>query len=398
MKFIKASAVALSGVLLSSSALAGGFQLSEYSTTNLGRAFAGIGIVGDDYSAVAFNPAGMAMKGDGLQLGVNLMRMASSAEGVLNGNSQEKGKLETLAAVPHFFAQKKIGEDFRLGVGVFVPYGFSLKYNDDWFGRTHALNSDIAVMDLSIAASYNIMKELTVGASVLVERADAELTNAAMAGMISDLSADSYAIGYQLGIMYRPFEDTRFGISYRSRTDHDLEGDHKLGPLSGNADAELSMPAYVAASAYQKVGNFGLAASVKWSEWSSFDVLDIYSDIMGPRALVQHVEEDWKDTWMFSFGVDYYYNENWTFRAGIAYDETGIRDDEHRTARIPDSDRIIASLGVGYKNANWSIDLGYAHMFMKHVTSNHAIPGSGTLHADYDPSIDLLGLSVQYNF
>ena len=59
---------AVSALLLSSTlAQAGGYQLQEYSTTNMGRAFAGAGIVGDDYSAIAFNPAGMELKNDGLQ-------------------------------------------------------------------------------------------------------------------------------------------------------------------------------------------------------------------------------------------------------------------------------------------------------------------------------------------
>ena len=46
-------------LLTSTASWAGGYQLQEYSATSAGRAFAGAGIVGDDYSAIAFNPAGM---------------------------------------------------------------------------------------------------------------------------------------------------------------------------------------------------------------------------------------------------------------------------------------------------------------------------------------------------
>ena len=47
-----------------------GFQLWESSTTNLGRSFAGAGVVGDDYSSLAYNPAGMSFNsGSGFQLG-----------------------------------------------------------------------------------------------------------------------------------------------------------------------------------------------------------------------------------------------------------------------------------------------------------------------------------------
>lgn len=39
-------------------AYAAGFQVSEQSVVGLGRSFAGAGIVGDDLSAVFFNPPG----------------------------------------------------------------------------------------------------------------------------------------------------------------------------------------------------------------------------------------------------------------------------------------------------------------------------------------------------
>ena len=54
---------------LASNANAAGYQLNEYSITNLGRAFAGAGIMGDDYSALANNPAGMTLvKRSGMSL------------------------------------------------------------------------------------------------------------------------------------------------------------------------------------------------------------------------------------------------------------------------------------------------------------------------------------------
>jgi len=398
MNMIKASFLALSGVLVSSTAMAGGFQLSEYSTTNLGRAFSGAGIVGDDYSAIAFNPAGMVLKDTGVQLGANVMRMSSTAEGNLLGRTREKGKLETVAVVPHFFGQIAANENVRLGIGVFSPYGFKLEYNDDWFAAAHALLSDVETMDFALSAALKLNDKVSVGGSVILEYAKAQLTNQTALGLISSVKGDSYEVGYQAGIMYRPFEDTRFGLSYRSRTSHDIRGDHTMGPLKGKDHADLTLPAFAIASAYQKIGDFGISGSVKWTEWKSFDMLNIYSDIMGTDTLISQTAEKWRNTWTFSIGTDYYINDKWTVRAGVAYDQTGIRDSEHRTARIPDSDRIITSVGLGYKYNNWKFDLGYAHMFMKRAESNHTIKGSGTLQAVYKPYIDIFAASVQYDF
>ena len=57
MKRTSLWSAALSGACLLSvyagSAQAAGFQLLEYSVTGLGRSYAGAGVVGDDYSALA---------------------------------------------------------------------------------------------------------------------------------------------------------------------------------------------------------------------------------------------------------------------------------------------------------------------------------------------------------
>ena len=61
MKHIFKHALCTALVLSATSALAGGYQLNDYSVTGLGRSYAGQGIMGDDYSAIAFNPAGMRL-------------------------------------------------------------------------------------------------------------------------------------------------------------------------------------------------------------------------------------------------------------------------------------------------------------------------------------------------
>ena len=48
-------------LLCANNVQAAGYQLNEYSTTGLGRSFAGAGVMGDDYSALAYNPAGMTL-------------------------------------------------------------------------------------------------------------------------------------------------------------------------------------------------------------------------------------------------------------------------------------------------------------------------------------------------
>ncbi len=400
--------------LFSSQVWAGGYQLFEYSVTNLGRAFGGAGIVGDDYSAIAFNPAGMVLKGTGAQIGGNMVAIRAIGEGqLLNASSgasvsgdTKQGEIRTIALLPHFFAQKQINDRLTIGTGVYVPFGLGTYYKKGWFGATHALNSEINAIDMAASASVKITDSLSVGGSFFMEYLDARLTNATAYGTESDLNADGWKPGYNVGIMYRPLPDTRFGITYRSKVDHRIKGPHYLHtPLVtyvGDCSTKLVLPEHVLLSAYQKVGQFGLSAMARWTRWSHFNKLSIQSDAYaqatgGAATRLATVDEDWRNVWMVGTGLDYYHNQNWTFRTGVAFDQGAVKRPANRTARVPDSNRWIASVGGSYTTGNWQFDIAYAHMFLKNAHA-YNLNGTTILDAKYRMGINLLGASVQYNF
>lgn len=60
-KLTVVAALCSSAIMCASTASAAGFQLTEQSVAGMGRAHAGAGIIGDDVSAIHFNPAGMTL-------------------------------------------------------------------------------------------------------------------------------------------------------------------------------------------------------------------------------------------------------------------------------------------------------------------------------------------------
>ncbi len=400
-------------MLLATKSFAGGFQLSEYSLTQLGRAFAGYGVVGDDYSAIAYNPAGMCLRDTGLQTGVTMVALNSKVTGSVSNNTTGKeGRLEDHPLVPHVFAQYKANDKTRIGLAAYTPYAFATNYGKNWFGRSHAIRSEITAIDYELAASYDLTKNFSLGAGLIAETASAELTNAvdsiAPTGLYSKskVEGDSYTTVYSLGVLYKLGENTRFGLSYHSQAVHKIRGSHHVttpfGEMYSHAGTNLTLPEYYTLSAYHRIKDFGLSASVKWTKWSKFKTLDIWSSSnpYGVRRSVGAVDEDWRDTWMLSLGTDYYYNDKWTLRAGISYDQAGVHSSEHRTARVPDSDRWILGVGASYKiNEKMQMDFGYSHVFMNTSKSHNQLANNGsTLDAKYGSSINMVGLSFQYNF
>lgn len=393
-------------------AKASGYQLNEYSATGMGRAFAGVGVVGDDYSAVAFNPAGMILKGTGGQLGVSAVQMHSIVDGQLIHNAtgaqlpnHPDGKMDLYKILPSGFAQYKINERAVVGGGIYTPFGLASDYNSDWFASSHGIKTELEVVDFAAGGAYKVTDKISLGATLITRYVHGNIINS-LTGMPysrNQMDLDGWGVAYNFGAMFEPVKDTRFGIAYRLNSAHTVKGKNRIkratyAPyLNGSHEgrSKMTLPNQLTLSAYHKLNEkFGLTATARWTKWNVFDDFVMESSI-SPRPT--SIPERWRNVWTYSAGVDYYHNENWTFRTGISYDPTPIRHNIYRTARIPDSDRLWTTLGVSYKTGNWQADFGYAHLFMRTAKSYNS-DGTTTLKGRFNNYSNMFSLQLQYNF
>src|SRR5690606_23476065 len=121
-----------------------------------------------------------------------------------------------------------------------------------------------------------------------------------------------------------------------------------------------------------------LLAGATWTRWSRFKNLDIWSDQGGgfvsavtsvtygpPADIIGHVPENWENSWSAAIGAAYHLNEQWTLRAGYAWDESPVPE-EFRTARIPSSDRHWLTVGAGWKEpqSGWAVDAAFGYLII----------------------------------
>ena len=96
------------------------------------------------------------------------------------------------------------------------------------------------------------------------------------------------------------------------------------------------MPDTANVSMFHQFNNqWDLMADVQYTGWSSIQQLQI---VRSTGAILSTTPENFRDTWRFSVGANYRYSRQWTFRGGLAFDQTPVRDAE-RTPRLPDNDR-----------------------------------------------------------
>ena len=418
-------------ILNSSDAAGAGFALVEQSGKGLGEAFAGGRTDTEDASSLFYNPAAMAfMKRNSVgasfsAIDVSMKFKDKGSHDVIGapltgGNGGDGG---TLGLVPSLYFVHELMDQVKIGLTINAPFGLATKYAEDWKGRYHGVETDLMVIGISPTVAVEVLPELlSLGGSLNIEYADAKLTNAIDFGTIlmaggaapqtmdgfADLTGDDWAVGYTLGLLCTITPDTRIGISYRSKVDHNLSGDVDFdvpatarGMLNaiGMADyfvdtpatARLTLPESLSCGVYQRIGeSFAIMGDVSWTNWRRFRELTVKFDSGQADSTT---EEFWEDTMAYRLGINYFASDELTIRAGTAYDQGAVKT-EYRTPRIPDNDRIWLTLGLGYAfTDDLRIDLGYAHLFINDSNSRLTNePAAGYLLGEYESSIDIFSI------
>lgn len=405
---MKIAAVAGLVAAACSSAYAGGFMLSEQSVTGLGRSYAGAGIVGDDISAVWYNPAGMTLlSGTQFQLGGVFVNLDLPLKGA-NGETDNGNKY--IVPIPNLFLTHQMNEDMWFGLGITVPFGMATEYKRNSKLNKWGMNSEIKVFDINPNVAWKINDKWSLGAGISLQYATAhfEKTDTTLPAY-GRLNADSWAWGGNIGVMWSPTETLRFGLAYRSAVNHHAEGSYKVGMTTGNdahvgynfygtGRASLSAPHNVSLTGtWEATDSLRLSALVRWTNWSSFDKLVITNDIGGSIPASSQVENRWKDSWLFTLGADYILNGAWTVRAGVGYEISPVDEDKYRTAVIPDTDRLWLSVGTTWHvNENLQGDFGFAWL---HGVGDKGLydPASGTQVAEFD-KLDAYMFGAQFTY
>ena len=106
----------------------------------------------------------------------------------------------------------------------------------------------------------------------------------------------------------------------------------------------------------------------------------------------------WRDNWRFALGTEYKLNDKWTLRGGLAFDQTPVRSKDKRVAKLPDTNRVWASLGAGYQvSEKMRLDIAYTHLFF-HRCNIEQSSASGTLEGYYAGGMHLVSMALNYKF
>jgi len=429
-------------VVGATAAQAAGYALKEESTDAMGAAYAGAAATEKDASYLIYNPATLdgvedwdaSASGIGILIDSNAhYPVALTSVGTPAGGTQTPSSYVSDALIPEVGLRRRLSPRWAVGVVVSAPWGLITHYPTDWAGRYYAEYTKLMTINATPTVSFEVTPQITLGAGLQIEYAKGKLGTVVDTGTLgvlfgvpgaipghqdsfAHLDGDGWAYGFTLGAIIKPTPDMTLGLSYRSKIDHSLDGSLNfnldnagIGALirsvtgvfvDTRASAKVPMPDVVSFGGREAFSDrwTGLF-EVDWTNWSLLHQLRIVAanPVQPPDVTVLN----WHDTWFGSLGLEYRYDERWTFRAGSAYDETPAPD-ATREPRVPDANRVWLAAGASYR---WSdsteIDLSAGHLFdtSGSVDLHPSQLGSqyrGALSGTTNSAINVVGLQLNY--
>lgn len=407
-KLTVAAALCSSAIMCASTASAAGFQLTEQSVAGMGRAHAGAGIVGDDVSAIHFNPAGMTLL-HGLQTTVagTYVSLDIDYKG-LNG-ATENGR-DKPASIPAAYLSYQVNDSLWLGLAITSPYGMRIRYGNGWAQRERGISGSVTTVDINPSIAWKVNEYVSIGGGVSALWTHSKIKSGIPKGMHAmgkdiplggefEYKGSDWMFTYNLGLMVNPTEDLRFGVSYRSSAHVTARGDYYIrgnALMNGEGDGKgrLQTPETVYISAtWKPVQKLRLSGLARWANWKKFEnmrfSMDDSSNLKANSDAIQwgksqgftpeqlgyltkagqgilgnvSIHNDWKAAWLFSLGADLDITDQWTIRGGIALETDPIKHQQLRTALIPDTKRLWLTCGLSWKpTPKWQVDMAYGHI------------------------------------
>ncbi len=427
MQFRPGRSLALALALAGPAALqAQGFGLNEIGSCAVSRASATTGAPCEDASAIFWNPAAgtRLQKGVSVYGGLASIQVRGDYTQDFNSNGRYYRPNIPTAFPPHLFINWKGASRYAAGLGVYVPYGLTSQWRDDFPGRFSAKRASIATIYAQPNLSIDVTPNWAIGGGPILAHSKVELeqgldlstqrlpTGGTFANLgvapgsefgRAFLEGSANGFGYHVGVHGKIGTTFQVGARYLSSIKFKYDdADARFVQLATNlvvpdasTGAAIGVPAGTPYDAFlaaqfrtggalvgQKVktrithpGQFEaglgytaptgtlLSFDYGYIFWSKFDELPV--TFQGPasgssRSLI----EDYKNSASYRFGLEQKFPSYWNaaVRAGFSIVESPAPD-ETVTPLLPDMDRRNFAFGLGLPfGGRYALDLGYLHV------------------------------------
>ncbi len=391
-------------VFLSSMSFANGLNLNGVGAraVAMGGAFVGLA---DDYSAVFWNPAGLAhikqkyVAFYGFDIIPSMTyKLETPIPGV--GADAEAVKQHHLGGLAGYF--QPVSDNLVLGLAVYSPSGLGIEWDGADLAGISGGNTDIEwlskifVITIAPTMSYKVNEMISLGFALNINYGSFHMERWAGGTPLpfppyaldfgqQSLKMTGWGFGATLGLLVKPSDMFSLGLTVRTPYTIGFSGDlgienlDQLGAIVGGsvsstsgAEADLKMPAWIAGGiAFKPTEKFTLTFDVHWTNWSVLDEVELtladqtWGLLLDPEDT--KLAFRWEDTTQIRFGAEYRLSPKFALRAGY-YNDPGPAPDETRNILLPITDFNSIAGGFGYNINGVIVDFTVEYLMGKEQT------------------------------
>lgn len=410
MKLRKIAVLAVAAAASTGALATNGYFSHGYGIKAKGMGGAGIALPQDSMAA-ATNPAGMAMVGNRIDLGIDWFKPNRSVEisgnapannGTFNGNGTSS------FLIPEFGYNRMMNKDMSLGLVVYGNGGMNTNYKNGipLFGTTTNAGVDLTQMFVAPTLAFKITPEHAVGVSLNLafQKFSAygiqnfAASSSSPANLTNNGHDDSNGWGVRLGYTGQISKTVSIGATYQTKTRMSRFDKYK-GLFAEQGDFDIPE-------------NYGIGIAVKATPalTAAFDIVEIkYSGVKSVSNPVSGLTVGgsllgnsnsagfgWQDMTVYKLGFNYEMSKDLTLRAGVNFAKQPIPATQTMfNILAPGVIEKHLTFGATWNTANGGeLSVSYMHAFEKRVNGPGAIPaGFGNGNADLKMSQDSLGIA-----
>lgn len=405
MKKIITAVCAATAIL---NASAEGYQVNTFSARQEGMGHVGVAMKLGSESQI-FNPGALAFSTETLEVSAAMSAIKATAEATVDGRKYTTSN--KVSTPMNFSASFRIYDNLYAGVTLYTPYGSSINWGTAWPGAVLNQSVDLKVFTVQPTFSWRILKNLSVGAGLMVSWGNVNLNKALVAPSSMDrliglmnlpyqmqgqpapfqpygemppasvnLTGDSeLALGVNVGVLWDALPNLSLGASFRSKMNMHVKAGNAsvsyandqarviLGETLDNlsyANFDASMPCpYILTFgvAYKPIPKLLLAFDAQLNGWSTYKNLDITFDKL-PDNFNQHLTKNYSNSMTYHIGAEYNLTNRLDIRAGMMIDCTPCNK-EHYNPETPGMTKIEPSVGLSFRPLKGlSIDLAFMYV------------------------------------
>jgi long-chain fatty acid transport protein len=389
-----------------------GIELPDHDAfaTARGNAFVA---TADDPAAIYYNPAGISQL-DGINVSVGAYGLTYQDQYKSPAGSTMNSRREW-TALPDIFATFALPRyHVTLGLGFYSPYGLVQEWSSTapfaYVGR----RGEVDYFTLNPVIAYQPFSTLSFSAGPTLNYSEADLRQDFPGSALfpgspafgTHFAGRAEALGFNAGILWHPWEQHSFGVTYRNSTDMNYKGHADLppppfGPGAGTgSSADFKFPRSVDFGySYRPTSHWNLEADAEWIDWATLNNLVLVGSSIPGKPILETIPFNWNSSWIFKVGGTYYFSHGWRASAGYMYVQNSVPE-QNFNPLIPDSDRHVFSVGIGqhFHKLSWDAAYQFAWGPSRSVTSDTAGGVPSPADGSYEFLSHAITINVGYHF